>query len=482
MKKNLLTLICAAALVAPAMADWEVGDPYKMHFPQLPDENGWDVAATTAALPNTSVILADDWECSESGPITGIHFWGSWRNGVEGTIINFTLRIHADIPDPDGPGPLYSMPGDVLWELVTSDFDVVSIDAAPAWEGWYDPSIPLVLPGDHQQYFQYNVAIMDDPWVQEEGTIYWLSITAQVEDDVNTRWGWKSSEDHWNDDAVWSAPAPVNWVDLFEPDNPGQSLDLAFVIEYRPLLVIVLDRTGSMKIRRLATGNTRCQDAKATAMDDVNLFFTNNPTGFADVWTFAGSASTNLTGGFVDQVTAIAALSGLSDTGCSGLTPMAEGICDAIDAFPPSGPQSGHHLAISSDGYENNSSGQCAGDGSEVGPPPPGNYDVGSWQKKVWDKVQDRVTVYVRHWDALRDDMDVETGKPRGPGVYDGAFFTDLAASTGGACWRADGDEACLTTEPLPIPAVTEWGLVVMALMGLIVGTIMFRKARARAA
>ena len=46
--------------------------------------------------------------------------------------------------------------------------------------------------------------------------------------------------------------------------------------------------------------------------------------------------------------------------------------------------------------------------------------------------------------------------------------------------------QTCEEVEPCPnavgIPAVSEWGLLVMALLGLIAGTIMFRKARARAA
>jgi hypothetical protein len=29
--------------------------------------------------------------------------------------INVTLKLREDIPDPDGSGPLYSMPGKVLW-------------------------------------------------------------------------------------------------------------------------------------------------------------------------------------------------------------------------------------------------------------------------------------------------------------------------------------------------------------------------------
>ncbi|MCJ7578787.1 MAG: hypothetical protein MUO91_10085, partial [candidate division Zixibacteria bacterium] len=47
---------------------------HKMHFPQLPDLEGWDVYAV---YPKT---LADDWKCSATGPVTDIHFWGSWKD------------------------------------------------------------------------------------------------------------------------------------------------------------------------------------------------------------------------------------------------------------------------------------------------------------------------------------------------------------------------------------------------------------------
>ena len=55
------------------------GEPveHKMHFPQLPDEDGWDVNAT-------DMCLADDWECSETGYVTDVHFWGSWEQGYMG--------------------------------------------------------------------------------------------------------------------------------------------------------------------------------------------------------------------------------------------------------------------------------------------------------------------------------------------------------------------------------------------------------------
>ena len=37
-------VICACGMPAPA--DWNVGDGHKMHFPQLPDEDGWDVKSS----------------------------------------------------------------------------------------------------------------------------------------------------------------------------------------------------------------------------------------------------------------------------------------------------------------------------------------------------------------------------------------------------------------------------------------------------
>jgi hypothetical protein len=49
-----------------------------MHFPQLPDSTGWDVKASGG------ICLADDWQCSETGYVGDIHFWGSWKNGIVG--------------------------------------------------------------------------------------------------------------------------------------------------------------------------------------------------------------------------------------------------------------------------------------------------------------------------------------------------------------------------------------------------------------
>ncbi|KPK49772.1 MAG: hypothetical protein AMK72_03760, partial [Planctomycetes bacterium SM23_25] len=74
-----------------ARADWNVGDGHKMHYPQLPDPNGWDVRLSYFDPPAGGVgesgrILADDWKCTGTGPLNDVHFWGSWKGDLVGTI------------------------------------------------------------------------------------------------------------------------------------------------------------------------------------------------------------------------------------------------------------------------------------------------------------------------------------------------------------------------------------------------------------
>jgi len=210
-------------LTGTTMADWFPGDGHKMHYAQMPDEAGWDVNATQP------LVLADDWMCGETGWVKDIHFWGSWMHGIEGQIISFNLSIHADIP-ADPPAIPYSRPGPTLWEREIIDFIPLPIDA-PTAEGWYDPSTGLFLLDDHFTYFQYNVFLPEEDWFwQDQGTIYWLNISATLVDPAGTQWGWKSSLDHWNDDAVWGLWGDLNWIDMWEPPDFFQSMDLSFVI------------------------------------------------------------------------------------------------------------------------------------------------------------------------------------------------------------------------------------------------------------
>ena len=119
--RTFICLFIIMSLAGFAMADWDPTDGHKMHYPQLPDPTGWDVNAT---FPN---VLADDWQCSQTGWIWDIHFWGSWLGDVFGSITLFHLSVHADIPAGTGEPPIdYSRPGNLLWEhdFSSDDFEV----------------------------------------------------------------------------------------------------------------------------------------------------------------------------------------------------------------------------------------------------------------------------------------------------------------------------------------------------------------------
>lgn len=191
---------------------------HKMHFPQLPDPYGWDVNATAP------ISLADDWQCTETGMLEDIHWWGSWRHDDIGTIEAFIITIHDNIPvGPNG----WSVPGNIVCGPIyiqQGEFTTTLMDPSP--QGWYDPVQGEVFPPpDHQQYFRYDY-FLPEPCVQTVDEIYWLRISAVVVDPVNTHWGWKSTQDHWMDDAVWGpipdAPLPPEaWIEIYEPGGGG---------------------------------------------------------------------------------------------------------------------------------------------------------------------------------------------------------------------------------------------------------------------
>jgi hypothetical protein len=232
MYRKMWFFLCVFTLLAlvSASGDWEPGQPHKMHYPQLPNPAGWDVNATQP------VVLADDWQCSETGWVKDIHFWGSWLHGMDGQVVQFVLSIHEDIP-ANPPSIPYSRPGATLWEKEIPAIAPTVIVRGPfsGPEGWYDPMSGLVLPNDHETYYQYNVFLPDSLWFwQKEGKIYWLNISAIVVGPVGVQWGWKSTLNHWNDDGVWAQWGLLNWTEMREPLNPLQSLDLAFVITGGP--------------------------------------------------------------------------------------------------------------------------------------------------------------------------------------------------------------------------------------------------------
>ena len=219
---------------------------------------------------------------------------------------------------------------------------------------------------------------------------------------------------------------------------------------------IVIDRSGSMRIRR-KTGNTRCHDAVATARLDIEQFFTIFPESQgsqAAVITFQGTTYTDLTGGLVGQSAALAAVDSLPPEGCNGGTPLADAICGASDLLVNAG-VSKRFIAISSDGEESDSTGPCAGPNSTSDQPP---YDSGSWQNKVYDKVVNQNDIVIsRFWTSInRNPVPSETGENEsidgaGPSITD--FLAALAAATGGNATVIDDGDIVLPPPWLPTPA-----------------------------
>ena len=124
LKKKICVLISVLliSMSTVALADWSPGDGHKMHFPQMPDPNGWDVDFH-------DWYLADDWKCSESGPIEGIHFWISWRSDVVVDIPWIKVSIFSDYP-----GPPYSHPLNLLWY---ETYGLGEYIVAGPWNGLY---------------------------------------------------------------------------------------------------------------------------------------------------------------------------------------------------------------------------------------------------------------------------------------------------------------------------------------------------------
>ena len=225
-------IVLSLLIGAPVLADWDEGGPHKMHQPQLPDLalTGIDVQF------NHPIVLADDFLCTESGPITNIHIWGSWFTDVADTNAAFDLAIHADIPT--NSQQLYSKPAiPPLWAMTFAHGQYTArLWATNLAEGWYIPSQgeyfpPFPPPPPDTECVQFNFPVPEgQQFMQTNGVIYWLSVHLRSQE--GTFGGWKTATNHWNDDAVfWNFS---DWVEMRypagHPYHPA-SMDLAFVID-----------------------------------------------------------------------------------------------------------------------------------------------------------------------------------------------------------------------------------------------------------
>jgi hypothetical protein len=225
-----------AALQSKADLKW-------IQMPDL-DPTGMDVSGTCPGFSGQCDVLADDFLCDETGAVTEIHVYGSWFEDMypygDPGQVSFVLSIHADVPA--GIDAQYSHPGELLWmrQFAPGEFDYIPV-AGGLLEGFFDPVQQFYIPMSDYTCWMYIFIITDEPFIQqgsaEQPIIYWLDVQAFPMGE--SYFGWKTSIDHWNDDAVWYPgqepvpPVPMLWQELRYPiDHPwaGMSIDLAFEI------------------------------------------------------------------------------------------------------------------------------------------------------------------------------------------------------------------------------------------------------------
>jgi hypothetical protein len=249
-----LVLLAGTLWVHTVQADWPQNNTNVAKWWQFPDPstNGFDVFSGpqpgNPTAPGQPVILADDFLCTRSGPISDVHIWASWLGLTAATNlppIPITLGIWTDVPAlTNGGVVLPSHPGQLLWSQAfgPGQYAVRPYMSSPNGEQFWnpDPAPQGVVLGRDFIIWQYNF-YPTNPFVQQQGTVYWLSVAADVGGQPNPPWfGWKTTAtNHWGDDAVFghldaSGNALGDWQELVDPRTLGtaapRSLDFAFVL------------------------------------------------------------------------------------------------------------------------------------------------------------------------------------------------------------------------------------------------------------
>jgi hypothetical protein len=232
---GICVLVLAAAAAVPSSATKKDAPVTisSVKWEQLPDitVNGTDIAMT--ANTGAPRELADDFLCTQTGPITDVHLWGSWMNDQTGVIAMIHLSIHSNIPADQSPTG-YSIPGPVLWQMnFTPGQWTQKIYHEGTAEWWYDPYSGLLLPNADHAVWEVDITIDQVQAFVQQGTAtnpitYWLD--AYVITQSGT-FGWKTTPTHWSDDAVYLLPGANPWQELIYPvghPHAGQSIDLAF--------------------------------------------------------------------------------------------------------------------------------------------------------------------------------------------------------------------------------------------------------------
>jgi hypothetical protein len=271
-------LLPAAVVVA---GGWEGNDDHEMHFPQLPDPDGWDVPSWVQERvgdpgQEESVragFFRDDWRCRRTGPVTEIHFWVSMKDDLAGPdpqhvpfrIHSLRMGIAGNIPEgPEG----FSLPGGTRWAGAGTEHTLRVRYAGRGQQRWFDPATGKVGPTREANYYQVSVTDIADPFVQQQGETYWLmpmiSLARNPITGDRVELGWKTADlkqypnphagDLFGGSAVYVfVRGSMGVREDRQLIIDGETRDLAFVIAPEPATLALLTAGGMVLLLRRRT-------------------------------------------------------------------------------------------------------------------------------------------------------------------------------------------------------------------------------------
>ncbi|MEK6797963.1 MAG: dockerin type I domain-containing protein [Planctomycetota bacterium] len=178
---------------------------------------GWDQHSVwDYKLEGPSSIVADDWVCDSTAPVSDIHWWGSyvgWKGQLppgslqQPPVDHFHILFWDDVPA--GTDQAFSHPGKVLWEIVRT-----VPGTNETFVGWdINPAT-----GQFESTFRYDLDLNPAEWFYQAPSpapaVYWVTIAACYEPNPiggPFPWGWKTRP---RDP---TSRAPDAAVNIFEP-------------------------------------------------------------------------------------------------------------------------------------------------------------------------------------------------------------------------------------------------------------------------
>ena len=181
-------------------------------FRQNPDTSprGMDVLDSWLTNNGPATLLADDFICTRTGPVTDIHLWGSWLNNLVDYWPTFWVGIWSDVPRSNN---IPSHPGQLLWWQQFSPGQYrASLHQKGPVEQFLDPNAPPRILGVDNQIWKYDF-FPQQPFRQlgspQLPRVYWLSVVTKTA--PGRVFGWKTTPDHYNDFAVY-APTMLTFL------------------------------------------------------------------------------------------------------------------------------------------------------------------------------------------------------------------------------------------------------------------------------